>query len=86
MARKLDSARSLHHVMIRGIEQVRIVDDAKEEVEIEELKGGSLRAQMQGIRSELAVTLMGSAVFPGRRSGDSWGYHLCELEGAKQKM
>ena len=44
MTRKLDSARTLHHVMIRGIEQRRIVEDAKEKVEIEELKGGNHRA------------------------------------------
>jgi len=55
MKRKLDSPRTLHHVIIRGIEQRRIVGNAKEKVGIEELKGGSPRAQMPGIRSELAV-------------------------------
>jgi len=44
--------------MTRGIEQRRIVDDAKEKVGIEELKGGSHRAQMPGIGSELAVRLI----------------------------
>ena len=55
---KLDSARTLHHVMTRGIEQRRIVDDAKQKVGMEEVKGGSRWARMPGIRSELAVRLM----------------------------
>ena len=38
---KLDSARTLHHVMTRGIEQRRIVDDAKQKVGM----GGAGRTQ-----------------------------------------
>ena len=44
--------------MTRGIEQRRIVDDAKEKVGIEELEGGSHRAQIPGIRSKLAGRLI----------------------------
>ena len=70
---KLDSARTLHHVMIRGIEQRRIVDDAKEKVGIEKLKGGCHRKTDGRVRS-----------FPVGDREAVGGYHLCAFEGNKE--
>jgi hypothetical protein len=81
-----DSPGTPHHVIIRGVEQPRIVDGVREKagrmirefcqrekVGIEELKGGSRRARMPGIRSELAVRLMEECGLPMAEIGRQLG-------------
>ena len=73
MTRKPDSAITLHNVLITGIEQRRIVDDAKEKVGIEKLKGGCHRKTDGRVR-----------YFSGGDREAAGGYHLCGFEGAEQ--